>query len=75
MSNQELMENEMILGLRKIKGVSKKEFYKKYQRNINDVFKIGFLIKEGNLIETKDSYYVPKRKMFLLNEILINFLN
>ena len=35
------MEYEMILNLRKIKGISKKNFYKKYNINIKDVFDVS----------------------------------
>ena len=38
------MQNEMILGLRKLDGVSKKKFYLKYGKKIEDVFDIKELL-------------------------------
>ena len=47
------MENFMILGLRKLKGVSNKEFYKRYKVHIKDIFNTNKLSKkemEENII-------------------------
>lgn len=68
------MQNEMILGLRKIKGVNMNEFYDKYNKKIEDVFKIDDLIKEGKLKIENGSIYIPKEYIYLSNEILINFI-
>lgn len=63
------MENEMILGLRKIKGVSKKKFYNKYKKNINEVFNIS------KLKQNKYYYYIPKKHLFISNYILEDFID
>ena len=39
------MENEVMLGLRKIDGINLQSFYDKYQVNIQDVFPIKPLLK------------------------------
>lgn len=58
----------MILGLRKIKGVSNDEFYERYKTNINDVFNINKLTyKDGN-------YFIDEDKLFIENSILIDFV-
>lgn len=68
------MENEMILGLRKIKGVKKSEFEKRYHKKIEEVFNIKDLL-EKNLLEENENYiYIPKDKLYLSNSILINFI-
>ena len=68
------MENEMILGLRKIEGVNREQFFDKYNCNIEDVFSIKKLL-ENNLLEEKDNYlFIPKDKLYLSNSILINFI-
>ena len=71
----EKMENEMILGLRKIEGVSKKDFYNKYQEKIEDVFDIKELIASKKLIDNKKNVYISKDYLYLSNDILINFIN
>ena len=74
MTSDILMENEMILGLRKINGVNKEEFYNKYNCSISDTFNIDNLKYQG-LLEEKDNYlYIPKDKLYLQNSILINFI-
>lgn len=68
------MENEMILGLRKIKGVKKDDFFLKYNFKIEDIFDIIDLV-DKNLIEDKEGYIsIPKDKLYLSNSILVNFV-
>ncbi len=67
-------ENELIFGLRKIDGISKKEFHSKYKCNIRDSFDIDDLIKEKLLIEDNDRIYIPKDKLYISNSILVNFI-
>ncbi len=62
------MQNEMILGLRKIKGVSKKKFYQKYHINIEQVFNIE------KLKENKYYFYISKHNLFISNSILVDFI-
>ena len=69
-SIQEEMENEVILGLRKLKGVSMSKFYKKYEVDIKDVFKIENAIKLGYLVEKDDYLYIPEDKIYIMNEII-----
>lgn len=68
------MENEMILGLRKIKGVNKKTFYDKYNKKISYVFDIDNLLKDNLLVEDDEYIYIPKDKLYLQNSILVNFI-
>ncbi len=68
-TNKINMENEMILGLRKTKGVSKKKFYNKYGVNIKEVFNVS------KLKENKDYYYIPSKYLFISNYILEDFID
>ncbi|MDD5980496.1 MAG: radical SAM family heme chaperone HemW [bacterium] len=63
------MENEMILGLRKINGVSRKKFYKKYHKNIEEVFDVSKLNKNNN------NYYISKKYIYVENSILTDFID
>ena len=63
------MENFMILGLRKIKGVSEIEFKKRYNREIKNIF-------NTNKLEHKDGYYyINENNLYISNYILKDFIN
>lgn len=74
LSKREQEENEMILGLRKMNGVSKSSFYKKYHEHIEDVFEIDELIKKGMLKLNGDYLYIPNEYQYVANSILIYFI-
>lgn len=75
LSDKEMMENEMILGLRLTSGVDKNVFYKKYHKKIEDVFNVREMIDKQMLIDTDDSLYIPENKLFISNEVLIEFID
>jgi oxygen-independent coproporphyrinogen-3 oxidase len=50
-SIQEEMENELILGLRKLKGISISNFEKRFNKDIFEVFKITEAIEKGYLVK------------------------
>ena len=68
------MSNDMILGLRKLNGVSISNFYNKYKKDIREVFNIEDLIKDKLLIIDNDNIYINKKYLYLSNEILIRFM-
>ena len=68
------MENEMILGLRKIEGIDKKIFFQKYNFNIEQVFDIINLMKNKLLIDDGKKLYIPEDKLYISNCILVNFI-
>ena len=59
----------MILNLRKLKGISKKEFFKKYNKNIEDVFDLSKLKYNNGF------YYIDEEDIFLSNSILCDFID
>ena len=65
---------ELILGFRLINGINKKDFYNKYGINLNDLFNIKDLIKEKKLIDNGSHIKVSYDKIYIENDILINFL-
>ncbi len=71
---KEKQENELMLGLRKMNGVSLKDFYKKYNVNLQDVFPIKSLVKNKDLIY-KDGYvFINPDKIYVMNEILLKLI-
>ena len=65
---------ELILGFRLINGISKQEFYQKYNLELIDLYNIKDLIKEKKLIDNGSHIKVSYDKIYIENEILINFL-
>lgn len=74
LSDSEILENEFILGFRKINGISKKSFFDKYGFSITDDERVKKLIKEGKLIENFDFVRISDDFIYLSNEILVDFL-
>lgn len=73
-SIQEQMENELMLGFRKMKGINLQDFYDKYEVNMQDVFPIKPLIKSKELIY-KDGYvYINPEYIYVMNEILLKLI-
>lgn len=68
------MEYEMILGLRKTEGVSRKKFYEKYHKQIEEIFPINDLEKRGLLERNNNFIRIPNHKIYLSNAILVFFL-
>ncbi len=68
------MENEMILGLRKREGISKKRFKEKFKEEVEDVFPIKELVQKDLLIDKDDYIYINPSKLYVSNNILINFI-
>ena len=58
----------MILGLRKLEGVNYLDFYKKFNIKLEEKFNVQNLIKEGNF------YKIPEDKLYVSNDILLDFI-
>ena len=69
-STLEAMENEVMLGLRKLSGVSVEDFGKRFKKSIFDVFKVQEAIDSGNLIYEDGFIYIPEDKIYVMNEII-----
>lgn len=69
------MQNEMILGLRKLDGVNKNKFLIKYGINIYDSFDISDLTSEGKLIDDGENIKINKKYIYLSNEVLVRFID
>lgn len=74
LTKKDKMIYEMILGLRKTKGVSKLTFFDKYSCTIEQTFDIMYLIRKKLLIEDNKYLRIPKKYLYLENQILVNFL-
>lgn len=70
----DIMSYEMILGLRLLSGINKELFYSKYKKDIYEVFNINKLIDNNLLIDNGKNIYIPLDKLYISNEILVNFI-
>ncbi|WP_226036953.1 radical SAM family heme chaperone HemW [Aquibacillus saliphilus] len=73
---KERIEEEMFLGLRKTKGVSKQEFINKFKVDINDIYhdSLVTLKQRGWLIETDQHVRLTDNGMLFGNEVFQEFL-
>ncbi len=73
-SRTEMMENEVMLGLRKTEGINLQEFFDKYEVNLQDVFPVKPLVKSKELIY-KDGYiFINPKYIYVMNEILLKLI-
>lgn len=68
------LENEIMLRLRTDEGIEKNEFYQTYHFNLKERYDIADLIKNSIMIETENRYVISKDYWYLLNEILLRFI-
>ena len=74
LSKREDMENEVILGLRKLEGINIVDFFNKYKINIQEEFNITPLLKNGLLKIKDNNIYIPEGKIYIMNTILNEIL-
>lgn len=74
LSKNEIIENEFILGFRKINGININDFKKKYNMDILEIDVIIDLLKKGKLINDGSSIKINESYVYTANDILINFL-
>lgn len=74
MTHKEQMDNELMLGFRKIKGINVDEFFDKYKVNIQDVYPVQELIDKGELIYKNGYLYINPNMIYVMNEILIKLI-
>lgn len=74
MSKVDNMENELILGFRKLEGISLTKFFDKFEENMQNIFPIKPLIKSGDLIYKNGYVYINPEKLYIMNEILLKLI-
>jgi oxygen-independent coproporphyrinogen III oxidase len=75
-SREEGMEEEMFLGLRKIAGVNKETFYKKFHVQMETIFseQIDKLVKQGLIINEEHAIKLTHQGKLLGNEVFQEFI-
>ena len=70
LAKEDIMEYELILGLRLLKGINIRHFYEKFGVNIQDVFNIKPLLKNEELIYEDGYLKINPDYIYVMNEIL-----
>ena len=68
------MENEIMLGLRKLEGVNLDTFKEKYNISLEDKYNIEKLLQEKYLIKENNYLKINKEYIYISNEILLKIL-
>ena len=71
----ETLQNEFILGFRKIHGINKEQFKNKYHKDIKDIKIIQTLLTQKLLEENNKNIYINPKYIYVSNEILVKFLS
>ncbi|MBD9074724.1 radical SAM family heme chaperone HemW [bacterium] len=74
LSLKDVMDNELMLGLRKCAGVSLEKFKRKFGKNMEDCYPIKSLLKNKDLKEEDGYIFIPKDKFYIMNEILLKMI-
>lgn len=73
-TNQDVMDNHLMLGFRLTKGINLKEFEQIYHVPMEKVYPIKPLLKNGDLIQKKGNVFINPDKLYIMNEILIKMI-
>lgn len=68
------MENEIMLGLRKLDGIDLDIFKEKFNVSLEDIYNIDNLISEGYLVKEDNYIKINKKYMYISNEIIVRIL-
>ena len=74
LSKEDIMYNELMLGFRKMSGISLREFYNKYKINMQEAFDLREVLKEKELIVKDEYIFVNPKYIYVMNEILIKII-
>lgn len=74
LDDKDKMTYFMILGLRKIEGISIKRFKELFNKDIYEVYDIKDLLNKNYLILKDDNLYINPKYLYVSNNILENFV-
>lgn len=74
LTQNDIMDNELMLGFRKIEGISLQEFKNKYKMNMEDAYPIKPLLKNKDLVLKNGYIKIHPKKLYVMNEILIKLI-
>lgn len=76
LSKQEQMEEEVMLGLRKVKGISIKHFQEKFNENIFNIYPNINSLLQQHFLQLQDEYLsIPMNHLYISNAILVHIFS
>lgn len=70
----DVLDNEIMLGLRKLEGINLAEFEKKYGISLEETYPVTPLLKKKELIKKRGYIYINPDKLYVMNEILMKLI-
>ena len=74
LTKQDIMDNELMLGFRKMEGINIVKFAKKYGIKMEEAYPILPLLRNKDLILKKNYIKINPEKIYIMNEILIKLI-
>lgn len=74
LSEETKMDDEIMLGLRKIKGINLTEFKNKYNKYLLEAYDIKELLNNKELIIKNGYIFINPKYIYMMNEILIKII-
>ncbi len=74
LNEEDVMEYEVMLGLRKGEGVSLDDFYLKFGIELKSIYDYTWLVNNKLLVLSNNRLYIPEDKWYISNEIIIKLL-
>ena len=74
LSKDDIMYNELMLGFRKMEGISLRQFYDRYGINMQEAFDLREVLKEKELLVKDEYIFVNPKYIYIMNEILIKII-
>ena len=68
------MENEVMLGFRKLDGIDLEVFKNKFNVSLEDIYNVKDLIDDGYLVKENNHIRIKKENMYISNEIIVRVL-
>jgi len=74
LSPTDVLDNEIMLGLRKTEGIHLETFQKKYGVSLEEAYPIEPLLKNKDLMKKNGYIFINPDKIYVMNEILIKLI-
>ena len=74
LTKKDIMDNEIMLGMRKLKGINILNFKNKFGIDIEDAYPIKPLLKNKDLIKKGEYIFIAPDKLYVMNEILMKMI-